>query len=136
MAHRYIGDLVVDIEFYGGGLSSEKQEYRGTIRKVGVRGPAGYLTSFDHLYAAAVGFGPGVGYDSPQAYDEMALSAVRFSSDAAVLADQNPTWDEDEVDDISSEIDSLSQSAFGSDDNGDFYAMQRTPNGPIVKVLT
>jgi len=68
MARRYIGDAVIEIFYrdrgdYAGRVTAHKKTWH-----------------FEDLYAAAIGFGPGIAYDSPAAYDEMAQSAVSFGS--------------------------------------------------------
>lgn len=71
MAKRYIGDAVVTIKYHDA-TSTRQDDYRGTVSA------GGYSWRFDGLRAAPAGFGPGIGYDSPEAYDEMAKSAVSF----------------------------------------------------------
>ena len=66
MAKRYIGDAVVTITYHDSG------NYRGTIQ-VGK-----HTWKFDDLHAPAMGFR--FAYDSPEAYDTMAESAVSFAT--------------------------------------------------------
>jgi hypothetical protein len=74
MAKRYIGDAVVTIHYVG--EYAGRDEYRGTVS-------AGkYRWRFDQLYAPAAGFR--FAYDSPEAYDKMAASAVSFGSSREV----------------------------------------------------
>jgi len=82
MARRYIGDAIVTIAYHDDG------DYRGTIK-------AGKHTwKFDGLHAPRAGLGPGVAYDSPEAYDEMAASAVSFGSyySTGNRGDDTPDW--------------------------------------------
>lgn len=68
MAKRYIGDAVITITY------RDRGDYAGTVcagRK---------CWRFNELRGPAIGFGRGVAYDSPKAYDEMAESAVGFGS--------------------------------------------------------
>ncbi len=67
MAKRRIGDAIVRIVYHDAG------DYRGTVS-------AGeHVWRFADL-CAPCGFGSGVAYDSPEAYDAMAESAVSFGS--------------------------------------------------------
>jgi hypothetical protein len=93
MAKRYSGSLQISVtyddhNFYRTSVShGGKLLWRGTVRP------------------APVGFGPGVAYDSPQAYDEIASSALAFA--------------DDEVGDIGDEAD------FKEDGTG--YLIRRAP---------
>ena len=82
MAVRYIGDAVVRISYHDSG------DYHGTVSV-----PAG-TWRFGCLHAPACGFGPGVAYYSPAAYDEMASSAVAFASyyTSHNRGDETPDW--------------------------------------------
>lgn len=73
MAKRKIGDAIVNIKFYDVAFEL-RGEYRGTVSAYGK------TWKFKELYSPAHGFGPGVAYDSPIAYDKMAESAVGFGS--------------------------------------------------------
>lgn len=75
MARRYIGDAVVEIRYHGTAPNG-KEEYRGRI----TTGKRGLFWDFDSLFAPRFGFGAGVAYDSPKAYDEMAEAACDFCS--------------------------------------------------------
>jgi len=66
MARRYIGNAVVTITYHDAG------DYRGTISA------GGHHWRFDELRAPAAGLP--FTYDSPEAYDKMAASAVSFGS--------------------------------------------------------
>jgi hypothetical protein len=69
MAKRYSGDLQISVTyddrgFYRTSVSSGgKPLWRGQVKP------------------APAGFGPGIAYDSPQAYDEVAQSALAFADD-------------------------------------------------------
>lgn len=71
MAVRYIGELVVYIQYH------DNNYYFGTISTAG---SWGVHWKFSDLHAPACGFRSGIAYDSPEAYDEMAASAVGFGS--------------------------------------------------------
>lgn len=68
MAKRYIGDAVVTITYHDAG------DYRGTVSA------GGHSWRFSDLHAPKMGHGGGIAYDSPEAYDSMAASAVTFGS--------------------------------------------------------
>lgn len=72
MATRYVGDATVRIQYHE--TRGNQTEYRGTVTA------GGKSWAFDGLCAPAAGFGAGVGYDSPEAYDSMAGAAVAFGS--------------------------------------------------------
>jgi hypothetical protein len=79
MAKRYIGDAVVTITYHDAG------DYRGTVR-VG-----NHSWAFDDLHAPAGGIR--FAYDSPEAYDMMAASAVGFGSYYSTgNRDDAPDW--------------------------------------------
>jgi hypothetical protein len=115
MAKRYIGDAVVTIQYHDAG------DYRGTISA------GGYHWRFDSLRAPAVGHGAGVGYDSPEAYDSMAKSAVVFGSYYTThnRGADTPDWAPRlEVADAIEEA-----TSWAMDDQGN-YAVRRSKNGP------
>jgi hypothetical protein len=66
MAKRYIGDAVVEITY------RDRGDYAGAVKA------GGYSWKFDELRAPAAGLP--YAYDSPEAYDKMAASAVTFGS--------------------------------------------------------
>lgn len=72
MARRYFGDLAINVLYEDVG--------RDGRYKVSVSG--GGITYKTYITPAASGFGAGVAYDSPRAYDEIANSAVSFALDA------------------------------------------------------
>jgi hypothetical protein len=68
MARRYVGNLAVSItyddrNFYRASVSGNGMTWKGTVG------------------APAAGFGPGIAYDSPKAYDQAARAAVSFALD-------------------------------------------------------
>ena len=83
MAKRYIGDAVVTITYHDAG------DYRGTVTAA-----HGFTWRFRDLHAPATGLGAGVAYDSPEAYDKMASSAVGFASYYTTYnrGDDVPDW--------------------------------------------
>lgn len=82
MAKRYIGDAVIDITY------RDRGDYAGTVRA------GGYSWAFDGLHAPKIGFGAGISYDSPLAYDQMAASAVGFGGYFTTYnrGDDLPDW--------------------------------------------
>lgn len=116
MAKRYIGDAVITITY------RDRGDYAGTISV-----PKEKKTwKFDDLHAPGAGLGPGVGYDSPKAYDEMAGSAVAFGGYYTThnRGDDVPDWaPKPEVADAIDEATSIV-----TDDQGN-YEVRRSPNG-------
>lgn len=119
MAKRYIGDAVIRIEYHDAG------DYRGTVSA------GGHVWRFANLHAPLIGHGPGVGYDSPEAYDSMAASAVSFGSYYTThnRGDDCPEWAPP------SEVADAIQEATQCDmtDQGD-YLIRRSPKGPAREV--
>lgn len=72
MARRWIGDALVTIKYHDDG------DYRGSIVVKNDNGV--WVWKFRDLHAPKCGFGPGVAYDSSEAYDQMAQSAASFGS--------------------------------------------------------
>lgn len=83
---RYIGDAVVHIRYEG--YAGGQDTYSGYVEAAGLK------WKFDDLHPAPAGFGPGVGYDSAKAYDEMAQSAAAFGSyyTSNNRGDDTPEW--------------------------------------------
>jgi len=106
MARRFIGQAVVTIAYRDIG------DYAGSISA------GGYVWKFDGLGAPKIGFGPGVAYDSPQAYDEMAAAAVSFGSTTSGEAAWEPSRE------VADAIDEATQSVM--DDRGR-YEVLRSP---------
>lgn len=82
MARRYIGDATIEILYHDSG------DYRGVVR-AGCRS-----WKFSDLHAPEFGNGLGVAYDSSEAYDKMAASAVAFGSYYTThnRGDDVPSW--------------------------------------------
>lgn len=113
---RYIGDAVIDIAYHDAG------DYRGTVTA------GGHTWSFDRLMAPAAGMG--VAYDSPEAYDKMAASAVGFGSyyTTGNRGDDTPDWAPS-----AAVADAISEAtAWAQDDKGQ-YDVRRTPGGRARK---
>lgn len=116
MAIRYIGDATVRIKY------RDRGDYTGTISA------GGHTWHFDELHAPRVGFGPGIAYDSSEAYDEMAGSAVTFGSYYTTYdrGDDVPEWaPEPEVADAIDEA-----TSWAMDDQGT-YDVRRRKNNPV-----
>lgn len=69
MAKRYSGSLQINVVY------DDRGHYRTTVSS------GGKLLWRGTVNPAPSGFGPGVAYDSPQAYDEVASSAIAFADD-------------------------------------------------------
>lgn len=95
MAKRYSGNLQINVVY------DDKGHYRTTVSS------GGKLLWRGVVRPAPAGFGPGVAYDSPKAYDEVASSALAFADD-----EQRGIADEAE-----------------SDENLTGYLIRRTPRG-------
>lgn len=120
MAVRYIGDAVIRI-FYRDG-----DTYVGSVCVGGSAKSRGRCWKFDDLNAPRGGFGYSFGYDSAEAYDSMAKSAVGFGSYYTThnRGDDVPDWaPEPEVADAIEEAVSWAQ-----DDRGE-YEVRRSAKG-------
>ena len=116
MAKRYIGDAVITIE-YVGETPDGRGNYKGTVR-------AGKHTwRFDELHS-----GVGGGGDSPEAYDEMAQSAVSFASYYTThnRGDDAPEWAPPP--EVADAIDVAV--GYAQRDNGE-YEVRRSPKGKV-----
>lgn len=114
MAKRYIGDAVITITY------RDRGDYAGTVcagRK---------CWRFDELRGPAIGFGRGIAYDSPRAYDEMAESAVGFGSYYTThnRGDDVPDWAPSA--DVADAIEEAT--AWAQDDRGN-YEVRRSLRG-------
>ena len=69
MAKRYSGDLQISV------IYDDKNHYRTAVSQ------GGKLLWRGIVKPAPAGFGPGIAYDSSQAYDEVASSALAFAED-------------------------------------------------------
>jgi hypothetical protein len=67
MAKRYSGNLTINV------LYDDKGHYRTSVSS------GGKLLWKGVVNPAPAGFGPGIAYDSPKAYDEVASSALAFA---------------------------------------------------------
>lgn len=83
MAKRYSGDLQISVVY------DDKNHYRTTVSR------GGKLLWRGIVNPAAAGFGPGVAYDSPKAYDEVASSALAFADDEVGGISDKAEFDED-----------------------------------------
>jgi hypothetical protein len=103
MAKRYIGNAVVTIAYHDDG------DYRGTVSA------GGYTWRFSELHPPRIGFK--FAYDSPEAYDEMAASAVSFGS----------YYDSERPDDPSEEVASAigDAAAWAQDDRGEYEVLRK-----------
>lgn len=95
MAKRYSGNLQINVVY------NDKGHYRTSISLGGKHLWSG------NVHPAPSGFGPGIAYDSPKAYDEIASSALAFA--------------DHEVGDIGDEAE--------SDENLSGYLIRRSPRG-------
>jgi len=69
MAKRYSGNLQISVVY------DDKGHYRTAVSS------GGKLLWRGTVNPAPAGFGPGIAYDSPKAYDEVASSALAFADD-------------------------------------------------------
>lgn len=116
MATRYIGSAVVRIQYHDSG------DYRGTVRA------DGHTWAFRDLHAPRMGGAANThGYDSSEAYDEQAASAVAFGSYYTThnRGDDCPAWapSPETADAIDGAV------SWAQNDSGE-YAVRRSPNGP------
>ena len=115
MARRYIGDAVIEIKYRDTG------DYAGTVSA------GGHTWRFADLNAPKAGLGAGVAYDSPEAYDVMAASAVSFGSYYTTHnRGDAPEWAP------SAEVaDAIDEAVSGVMDDKGRYEVQRTWGGKI-----
>mgnify|MGYP006969347834 CR=1 FL=1 len=120
MATRYIGDATVRIRY------RDEGDYAGVITVPSGDGGRWHW-HFDDLHAPAIGFGPGIAYDSPEAYDEMAGSAISFGSYYTTYnrGDDVPEWAPDA--EVADAIDEAT--SWATDDQGT-YDVRRRKNNP------
>lgn len=83
MAKRYSGNLVINVVY------DDKNFYRTSVSR------GGKLLWRGSVQPAPAGFGPGVAYDSPKAYDEVASSAIAFADDEVGGVSDKADYDED-----------------------------------------
>jgi hypothetical protein len=83
MAKRYSGNLTINVVY------DDKNFYRTSVSEGGKSLWSGIVKP------APAGFGPGIAYDSPQAYDEIAQSAIAFAEDDLGGIADEAEFDED-----------------------------------------
>jgi hypothetical protein len=67
MTKRYSGDLTIHVVY------DDRNHYKTSVSRKGKNLWSGTVRP------AIVGFGPGIAYDSPKAYDEIAATALAFA---------------------------------------------------------
>jgi hypothetical protein len=83
MAKRYSGNLQISVAY------DDRNHYRTSVSR------GGKLLWRGTVNPAPAGFGPGIAYDSPKAYDEIASSALAFADhEKRGIADE-AEYDED-----------------------------------------
>ncbi len=105
MATRYSGNVQIRLT-YTGGLDDC---YDGKVRADG----HSYAVS---VYAPKVGFGPGIAYDSPEAYDQAAHSMLSFAANDTDWAEGSDIF----------------TPAAEMDANGSGWAIRRRKAGPVT----
>jgi hypothetical protein len=120
VATRYIGDAVVRITY------RDQGDYAGSVCAPGRR-----CWSFTDLRPPAVGFGGGVAYDSPEAYDEMATSAVTFGS---YYTSHNRGRDTPDWAPPAEIADAIDEAVSGYQREDGTYEVRRSPGGKAVDV--
>lgn len=83
MAKRYSGNLQINVTY------DDKNFYRTSVSSGGESLWSGIVRP------APAGFGPGVAYDSPKAYDEVAQTAIAFAEDEKGGIADEAEFDED-----------------------------------------
>jgi len=83
MAKRYSGNLQISVVY------DDKNHYRTAVSR------GGKLLWRGVVNPAPAGFGPGVAYDSPKAYDEIASSALSFADHEVGGVGDDAEYDED-----------------------------------------
>ena len=83
MAKRYSGSLQISVVY------DDKNHYRTAVSQ------GGKLLWRGIVKPAPAGFGPGIAYDSPKAYDEIASSALAFADDEVRGIADDAEYDED-----------------------------------------
>jgi hypothetical protein len=83
VAHRYSGNLTVACVY-----RDATDDYRCVVSE---RGKRGHITI--HVKPPAAGYGAGVAYDSPLAYDQVARAAISFADDEGFDVDGADTDD-------------------------------------------
>src|SRR5680860_1218209 len=83
MAKRYSGSLQISVVY------DDKNHYRTAVSQ------GGKLLWRGIVNPAPAGFGPGIAYDSPKAYDEIASSALAFADNEVRGIADEAEFDED-----------------------------------------
>lgn len=83
MANRYSGSLKIHVVY------DDHGHYRTSVSS------GGKLLWRGNVNPAPSGFGPGIAYDSPKAYDEIASSAIAFADDEKRGIADEAEFDED-----------------------------------------
>jgi hypothetical protein len=83
MAKRYSGNLQISV------IYDDKGHYRTSVSSSGKSLWRGVVNP------APAGFGPGIAYDSPKAYDEVAASALAFADHEVGGLGDEAEFDED-----------------------------------------
>jgi hypothetical protein len=83
MAKRYSGNLTINVVY------DDKNFYKTSVSE------GGKLLWRGTVNPAPSGFGPGVAYDSPKAYDEIAQTAIAFAEDEIGGVADEAEFDED-----------------------------------------
>lgn len=83
MAKRYSGNLQISVVY------DDKNHYRTSVSR------GGKLLWRGTVNPAPAGFGPGIAYDSPKAYDAIASSALAFADDEKRGIADEAEYDED-----------------------------------------
>lgn len=108
MAKRYIGEAVVTVTYH------DSNDYRGSVKVPGA--------SWRFLIRPAPsGFGPGIAYDSPEAYDSIAASAATFGS----------IHDRESNDPDRETAGAVEEAVGGWQDDKGRYAVARSRGGPV-----
>lgn len=121
MAKRYIGNAVVTIEY------RDRGDYAGSISVPNGRGGR-FVWKFENLNPPRAGFSHA--YDSAQAYDKMAGSAVSFGAyyETGNRGHDTPDWaPRAEV------ADAISNATAGDTDDQGTYYVRRTKTGKAYK---
>jgi hypothetical protein len=126
VARRYIGDAVIEITYRDGcEANGGRDDYIGRVTA------NGRTWHFDALYAPQCGHGAGIAYDSSEAYDSMAASAVSFGGYYTTHNRGNglPNWAPD-----AETADAIDQATVWATDEAGLYAVRRSPK-PNARVF-
>jgi hypothetical protein len=116
-AIRVVGDAIIEISFIG------DRWYAG---RVGVPDNADWVTwEFTNIGAPGIGWGAGIGYDSDYAFDEIALSAIRFGSHS---------YEDDPDEDTAAYIEGAVQYPYISEDGDELDSQEMIELGRMVRI--